>query len=67
MVTFNKKYDGVRNVSDDNNNLAVNMGVDVESPKHQTNSQFWTLFQRVAKKRKLYYLGVQFAGNPLML
>ena len=67
MVKFNKKYDGVWNVSDGYNNLAVNMGVVVESPKHLTNSQFWTLFQRVAKKRKSYYLGVQFAGNHLML
>lgn len=49
MVTFNKKYDSVWNVSDDNNNLAVNMGVDVESPKHQTNSQFWTLFQELQR------------------
>ena len=40
MFKLNKKFDGVWNVSDDNNNLAVNMGVVVESPKHQTNSQF---------------------------
>ena len=35
------------------------MKVVVEFQKHRTNSQFLKLFQRVAKKRKLYYLGVQ--------